>query len=115
MLNRRGVLRHRRTGGRRQSQNAQSALDDRYAAELRRALKLDASTCSTISKPAPTVSSRLENDEFCTLNEGVMRQSGNKALIAAGTGLGQAILYDDGHHFHPLGIRRRPRRFRAAQ
>ena len=31
-----------------------------------------------------------------------MRQSGNKALIAAGTGLGQAILYDDGHHFHPL-------------
>jgi glucokinase len=31
-----------------------------------------------------------------------MRQSGNKALIAAGTGLGQAILHDDGRHFHPL-------------
>jgi glucokinase len=31
-----------------------------------------------------------------------VHQSGNKALIAAGTGLGQAILYDDGRHFHPL-------------
>ena len=31
-----------------------------------------------------------------------MRQAGNKALIAAGTGLGQAILYDDGQHFRPL-------------
>ena len=37
-----------------------------------------------------------------TLNEGEMRQAGNKALIAAGTGLGQSILYDDGHHFRPL-------------
>ena len=44
----------------------------------------------------------LENDEFYTLNEGTMRHAGNKALIAAGTGLGQAILHDDGHHFHPL-------------
>jgi glucokinase len=44
----------------------------------------------------------LENDEFFTLNEGLMRHSGSKALIAAGTGLGQAILYDDGHYFHPL-------------
>jgi glucokinase len=44
----------------------------------------------------------LENDEFLVLNEGVMRHSGNKALIAAGTGLGQSILYDDGHHFRPL-------------
>ncbi len=31
-----------------------------------------------------------------------MRQAGNKVLIAAGTGLGQAMLYDDGRHFHPL-------------
>jgi len=44
----------------------------------------------------------LENEEFHTLNEGIMRHSGNKALIAAGTGLGQAILYDDGCHFRPL-------------
>src|SRR5215467_6183248 len=44
----------------------------------------------------------LEENEFYTLNQGTARRSGNKALISAGTGLGQAILYDDGHNFHPL-------------
>jgi glucokinase len=44
----------------------------------------------------------LDNEEFYTLNEGTMHSTGNKALIAAGTGLGQAILYDDGRHFHAL-------------
>jgi glucokinase len=44
----------------------------------------------------------LEPDELLTLNEGVIHYSGNKALIAAGTGLGQSILYDDGRHFCPL-------------
>ena len=44
----------------------------------------------------------LDKDEFCTLNEGTLRQSGNKALISAGTGLGQATLYDDGQRFRPL-------------
>ncbi|MGN6719630.1 MAG: glucokinase [Candidatus Binatia bacterium] len=44
----------------------------------------------------------LENEEFHALNEGTMHYSGNKALIAAGTGLGQAILYDNGRHFHAL-------------
>ena len=43
----------------------------------------------------------LESDEFFTLNEGTMRHAGNKALIAAGTGLGQAILFDDGRRFQP--------------
>lgn len=43
----------------------------------------------------------LENDELFTLNEGIMRHAGNKALIAAGTGLGQAMLFDDGRHFQP--------------
>ena len=57
----------------------------------------------------------LDDDDVCTLNEGTMRQSGNKALIAAGTGLGQAILYDDGQQFSSARFRRRPRRFRAAQ
>jgi glucokinase len=72
------------------------------AAELRRALKLDAVALLNDLESAGYGVLTLENDEFCTLNEGTMRQSGNKALIAAGTGLGQAILYDDGHHFHPL-------------
>jgi glucokinase len=44
----------------------------------------------------------LENEEFYALNEGTMHYTGNKALIAAGTGLGQAILYDNGRHFHAL-------------
>ena len=71
-------------------------------AELRRALKLEAVTLLNDLEAAAYGILTLENDEFCTLNEGTMRHSGNKALIAAGTGLGQAILYDDGHHFHPL-------------
>jgi len=72
------------------------------AAELRRALKLDSVALLNDLEAAAYGILTLENDEFCTLNEGTMRQAGNKALIAAGTGLGQAILHDDGRHFHPL-------------
>jgi glucokinase len=70
--------------------------------ELRRALKLDAVSLLNDLEAGAYGLFTLDNDEFCTLNEGTMRQSGNKALIAAGTGLGQAILHDDGRHFHPL-------------
>ena len=72
------------------------------AAESRRALKLDSVTLLNDLEAAAYGILTLENDEFFTLNEGAMFQSGNKALIAAGTGLGQAILYDDGRHFHPI-------------
>src|SRR5262245_24551395 len=72
------------------------------AAELRRTIKLDSVDLLNDLEAAAYGILTLENDEFFTLNEGVMRQAGNKALLAAGTGLGQAILYDDGHHFHPL-------------
>src|ERR1051325_2189606 len=44
----------------------------------------------------------LEGTEFETLNEGTVFHSGTKALIAAGTGLGESILYYDGAHFRPL-------------
>lgn len=44
----------------------------------------------------------LEPDEFLALNEGVTRRPGNKVLIAAGTGLGETILYDDGRNYYPL-------------
>lgn len=44
----------------------------------------------------------LEPHEFLTLNKGVVRRPGNKVLIAAGTGLGETIIYDDGRHYHPL-------------
>jgi glucokinase len=44
----------------------------------------------------------LEADEILCLNRGIARRPGNKALIAAGTGLGEAILYDDGRDYHPI-------------
>jgi glucokinase len=71
-------------------------------AESRQALKLDSVTLLNDLEAGAYGILTLENDEFYTLNEGTMRYSGNKALIAAGTGLGQAILYDDSRHFHPL-------------
>jgi glucokinase len=71
-------------------------------AELRRALKLESVTLLNDLEAGAYGIVTLDEDEFCMLNEGTMRQSGNKALIAAGTGLGQAILHDDGRHFHPL-------------
>ena len=44
----------------------------------------------------------LEPHELFTLNEGVSGRRGNRVLIAAGTGLGEATLYDDGRHYYPL-------------
>ena len=70
--------------------------------ELRRALKLDSLALLNDLEAAAYGIFTLEDDEFCLLNQGEMRHSGNKALIAAGTGLGEAILHDDGRHFHPL-------------
>src|SRR5580765_8558572 len=70
--------------------------------ELRRALKLDSVSLLNDLEAGAYGIFTLENDEFYTLNEGTMRHAGNKALIAAGTGLGEAIMHDDGRHFHPL-------------
>jgi glucokinase len=44
----------------------------------------------------------LEPDEFLCLNQGSARRPANRALIAAGTGLGEATIYDNGHAYHPL-------------
>ncbi len=44
----------------------------------------------------------LGREEFFDLNEGKPPRVGNRALIAAGTGLGQAIIYDDGEDFYPM-------------
>ena len=43
----------------------------------------------------------LQPQELLSLNEGTRRRPGNKVLIAAGTGLGEATLYDDGRDYHP--------------
>src|ERR1044071_4501708 len=70
--------------------------------ELRRALKIDAVYLLNDLEASAYGIFTLEDDELCTLNEGQPRHAGNKALIAAGTGLGQAMLYDDGQHFRPI-------------
>jgi glucokinase len=43
----------------------------------------------------------LKPRELFPLNRGQARKSGNKALIAAGTGLGQATLYENGGNYLP--------------
>jgi len=44
----------------------------------------------------------LEEEDFIQLNPNAEPQTGNIAVIAAGTGLGEAILYWDGQHYHPI-------------
>lgn len=44
----------------------------------------------------------LASDDLVTLNAGDPRALGNRALIAAGTGLGQAGLFWDGENHHPF-------------
>jgi glucokinase len=61
--------------------------------DLRRSLKLDGVTLLNDLEAAAYGLFTLEYDELFTLNEGTMRHAGNKALIAAGTGLGQAVLF----------------------
>ena len=43
----------------------------------------------------------LHSDELVTLNHGKADPNGNRALIAAGTGLGEAFLYWDGMSYRP--------------
>jgi glucokinase len=70
--------------------------------ELAHALKLNSVVLLNDLEATAYGTFTLEPDEFLTLNEGVIHSSGNKALIAAGTGLGQSILYDDGRRFRPV-------------
>lgn len=45
----------------------------------------------------------LSEDEFIDLNPTGRTANGNRAIIAAGTGLGEAMLYYDGTDYHPVG------------
>ena len=45
----------------------------------------------------------LEENEFVDLNPKGRKTNGNRAVIAAGTGLGEAMLYYDGTAYHPIG------------
>lgn len=44
----------------------------------------------------------LQADDVCVLQEGIELAAGNAAIIAAGTGLGEAGFYFDGHKHHPF-------------
>ena len=44
----------------------------------------------------------LDDDDFVTLKEGSKESEGNAAIIAAGTGLGEAGFFWDGKAFHPF-------------
>lgn len=43
----------------------------------------------------------LKEEEFAVINQG-KKHKGNQAIIAAGTGLGEAIIYWDGNRYHPF-------------
>ena len=45
---------------------------------------------------------QLPNEDFVDLNPQAQAQPGNIAVIAAGTGLGEALLYWDGQRYHAL-------------
>lgn len=45
----------------------------------------------------------LREDEFVNLNPSAQSTAGNCAVMAAGTGLGEAMLYFDGKQYHPSG------------
>jgi len=45
----------------------------------------------------------LPEDEFVDLNPSGRAHNGNRAVIAAGTGLGEAMLFYDGTDYHPIG------------
>jgi glucokinase len=44
----------------------------------------------------------LPDSDLVELNPKAQVRTGNKAVIAAGTGLGEAILYQEGSHYHPI-------------
>ncbi|PLY05975.1 MAG: glucokinase [Arcobacter sp.] len=45
----------------------------------------------------------LKDEEFVDLNPTGRKTKGNIAVIAAGTGLGEAMLFWDGNQYHPIG------------
>lgn len=45
----------------------------------------------------------LQDEEFVNINKNAQSLEANRAVIAAGTGLGEAILFYNGENYHPIG------------
>lgn len=84
--------------GKSKATNLPWELDERRLAEALRVPRvkllndLEAAACGML---------HLEPADICVLQSGLPRK-GNIAVIAAGTGLGEAILYWDGNCYHPI-------------
>jgi glucokinase len=85
-------------GGRVKTPNLPWVVD---SAKIEQLCKLDSVALLNDLEAAAYGIFTLESQELFTLNEGVSGRRGNKVLIAAGTGLGEATLYDDGRDYHP--------------
>ena len=72
------------------------------AAELARALRLPEVTLINDLEAKAHGLAALGPGDFAVLNEGLPDATGNAAVIAAGTGLGEAGLYWDGARHHPF-------------
>jgi glucokinase len=84
--------------GRAQLTNLPWALD---TAELARKLNIETVLLLNDSQANAYGLSELSSDQLYTLSEGDVRQTGNRALIAAGTGLGEVYLVWDGSRHIP--------------
>jgi glucokinase len=72
------------------------------AREIARCLKLDSVLLINDLEAAAYGILKLSAGEFATLNAGLSQEQANRAVIAAGTGLGEAILYWDGSSHRPF-------------
>lgn len=71
-------------------------------ARLRAHLKLDTVTLLNDIEAFSHGLAALDDDDLFVLNAGDPLACGNRAVIAAGTGLGEAGLFWDGRHHHPF-------------
>jgi glucokinase len=84
--------------GKSQVTNLPWAVDER---ELSRALQVPRVKLLNDLEAAAYGMLHLSADDLCVLQPGLSRK-GNIAVIAAGTGLGEAFLYWDGQRYHPI-------------
>lgn len=86
--------------GRCQTTNLPWLLDER---QLEKHLAVDRVRLLNDVEAAAYGMLQLRDDEFCVLNpDAAPGRKGHAALVAAGTGLGEAILYWDGARYHPM-------------